>query len=523
MRNKVIPLFIFFGLGKLNAVSVDTQDPTQQTTVLPELVAATITEESPLSSDSYNLVSPTEKLGPVFNGPEIASERVKSQETPVLTGLGITAEMIGDKSTGKAERGEGVDIQSVSGSSYVVGSTDSILLNISNKSFRVMMAPPIKSDNGEKFHQMKEHNLKFFNEQEVLSLAISTLDEKTYTSILEIYKSGNVFPISNGMFSVPLTMIMDDDYVSGGFAFYDLEDTIKAKLGYAFLATEIPGIEVLIKCAMHLISLYRFELSPCDVYTKITQEGDKDKYYKSFIVVRNEKAYLLTHSGAEELAENPISEYEVVMPSGNEISPKSSQPIYLFSVNLCGDFYKGRSDKSILQIEEQIELLDENLIAKGIEILCLLSCACNSKKKASSGKEFGRASILKNLPVVGPLNFFAENDNLKRNLMDSLEDFWGRKTKRPIKTIPNFSKFLTNSGAFQIIKPNFEDIVQKAMDRFKNLFPKIITQEFLEISSPITLSNSTQSISRQSTPKVSRKFSNISNIMGGSYQKNGGN
>ena len=315
------------------------------------------------------------------------------------------------------------------------------------------------------------------------------------------------------MFSVPLTMIMDDDYVSGGFAFYDLEDTIKAKLGYAFLATEIPGIEVLIKCAMHLISLYRFELSPCEVYTKIAQEGDKDMYYKSFIVVRNDKAYLLTHCGAEELIKNPISEEEIIMPSGNEISSKNSQPIYLFSVNLCGDFYKGKSDKSILQIEEQVKLSDENLVAKGIEVLSLLSCACNSRKKASNGTEFGRGSILKNLPVIGPLSFFAENSDLKTNLMNSLEDFWGKKTRKQIKTIRNFSKFLTNSDAFQITKPNFENIAQEAINRFKILFPKIITQEFSK-SSP-----SIPDISTQSSSFV-RMYSMGS--VGSSSQKNGG-
>ena len=457
MRNKVIPLFIFFGLGKLQdikASSLPLGSTSENASSLPlatsehsSLSSYVLAEQSPI--DSASCQSTTE----ANQGVILSRSNQPTDEVPPE----------------KSEEG------SVMGSSYPDESNaTSILPNILHRSFKKMITPLIESDNGDKANQIRKNNSRFFDENESIKLGISDSNEKTQISMLEIYESENIYPLANRMYSIPFNMIMTDDFILGKIFLYNLEENkIESRLERGFIDKEIPGIEALTKSAMHLISLYRFELSPCEVYAKFIH---KDKYYKSFIVARNQKAYLLTHSGAEELDQNPIIAEEEMA---------SNQPIYLFSINLCGDIYKG-SDK--LQFQNEEPLIDDNLIAKGVEILSLLSCACHTKLKSEKGIEFGRGSILKKLPIVGPLSFFVENQDLKTNLINSLKDFWTKKTKKPTKTIHDFSKFLKNPDAFEITEPNFENIAQEAINKLKILFPQVIKEDgFSETANNDTL------------------------------------
>ena len=462
MRNKVIPFFIFFGLGKLNAAD----EPSLRLSSFAEFENA-----SNQRVPNYSILekSPTDSV-------PTSDQSVEAQKEPIFSGQ--TLPLIGSNFGFRPElEPEG----SIIGSSYPgESSATSILANITHRSFKKMITPLIESDNGDKANQIRINNSQFFKYTESMKLGASELSKKNHTSMLEIYESENLYPLANKMYSIPLNMIMTDDLISGRFFLYNPENPENSYfLPTYFLPTEIPGIEALTKSAMHLIFLYRFELSPCEVYTRFTQDIDrKDQYYQSFIVVRDQKAYLLTHSGAEELDQNPIAEdptaeEEIAVRFGNEISLKNNQPIHLFSINLCGDIYR-RSDK--LQFQSEKPLIDDNLIAKGVEILSLLSYACHTKL-TEKGIEFGRGSILKKLPVVGPLSFFVESQDLKIGLINSLKDFWTKKTKKPTKTIRDFSKFLTNPNAFQITEPNFENIAQEAIKKFKILFPQVVKED----------------------------------------------
>lgn len=493
MRNKILPLFIFFGIVKLNSAS-GTDDPGMAT-------SDSSTVEQAQTPVSIEVPTGLHGRGQINQGLSPVAEYCQPQTeggTPSPSPTGWNEVTVPSVSL-SSETEESKPVFEVQGGYRV-------------KNF---LSAPILSDNGESVKKLRGLYQRLFNETSVFKMASHSelADAGITMTQIEVSEGLNLLlnPLdeSSKFFAVHLPIIQYVDAIWGKVFLYDpknpvsfsvpknlkktnpqdleWEDTAKLGVNYRFTDENLPTIDNSIKSAMHLISPYLFDLCPCKVYSyyKVETEEDETFYSRAIIVIRdNQENYLLTKAGAEKLDYDPIDLEKVISPSYGNLHVKDEQPIHLFSVNLCGEIYfNGNTQK---EIEHTIS--EEGLVGKGVEILGLLMLACNNPKKHGE-IEFGQGSIISKMPVVGPLQFFGRENskNLKQDLIDSLEDVWSRFNTKKRLELQNLSDFISSTDpdsfekSFDVEKPNFSGIAQNAINIFYILFKEAVTKDFKKL------------------------------------------